>query len=57
MKAEVAESINHVNVAINDLEDVRRRDALNIGGVASNNGLPGDDDREHTDAGDRSSDE
>ena len=57
MKAEVAESINHVNVAINDLEDVRRRDALNIGGVASKNGLPGDDDREHADAGDHSSDE
>jgi hypothetical protein len=32
MKPEVAESINHVNVAINDLQDPRRRDTLTTNG-------------------------
>ena len=38
MKTEVAESINHVNVAINDIQDPRWRDALNTNGHARPSG-------------------
>lgn len=38
MKKELTESINHVNVAITDLQDLRRRDALTVTPATSDDG-------------------